>query len=137
MSYPSLMLIAVAACTLFTSGCSEKLPYTVADTALPNLTDTSAKTSPSTVSSQEKAETIVFRPAKLEHFEEYVQWLKNNGWSMMSETQEVTFLRTIMTKDTSRITLDFTPSGGLSITGSKPLDGATSAPAKKAKKPAP
>lgn len=113
------VLLCVSVLTIL-GGCREKLPYSVGGTPLPDLADNPARVAQAQPGPEGPTDTITFEGAKPALYDKYVDWLTKKGWSRLSETQQVTFIQSIMVKDNRRLTLTYSPSSGLSISGAQP-----------------
>ncbi len=125
----SRFLLGIFLVTLLTA-CREKLPYSVAGVDLPDLADEPATVARPQTQREGIAEAITFHPSSPGVYEKYIEWLTKKGWTRVSETQEVTLVRSIMAKDGTRLTIVFTPRGGLNISGLGPANPSADAAAK-------
>lgn len=110
----ALLALAIA---LAVAGCREKMVYNIAGADLPELSDQPGKLSTPLNVPGGKQEAITFSSATPSVLEKYVMWLEKQGWSKLSETQEVTRVVVLLQKGSQQLTLTYTSTGGLVITG--------------------
>jgi hypothetical protein len=96
------------------------LPYSLAKVGLPKLSSDEPTSAILTRIGGMVNESFSFPNTKMSFAEQYVKWLKNDGWKSESENLNVDSWRVILRKDKATITINFYSARGTYLKVSRP-----------------
>jgi hypothetical protein len=97
-----------------------RYPLSVVHVSIPKFSKDNPTTAAVTRTGGMVRETLLFPGTSMQTAEKYSDWFKKHDWRTASESQDVTTWKAVFSKDTVVISIDFNPSRGTYLQGSRP-----------------